>query len=104
MAEIINATTPTIEFSFSTVNVQTIAVANMYIKNLSGTILIEKDLSTAVVGQKSLSWKLSQVESLTLPIGSEISVVLDWRIADGTRGRSKVGRYIVAAPGKGEVI
>ena len=104
MAEIINATTPTIKFSFSTVNVATIVVANLYVKNLSGAVLIEKDLESASVGQKDLSWKLTQQESLLLPIGSEVSVVLDWRIADGTRGRSKVGRYIVAAPGKGEVI
>lgn len=104
MSEIINATTPTIVFNFDVVDVQSIAVAKMYVKAKSGAVIVERDLDTATVGEKSLSWKLTQAESLTLPIGREVIVVLDWRLADGTRGRSQVGKYTVGAPGKGEVI
>lgn len=104
MSEIINATTPTIIFNFDTVNVQSIAVAKMYVKAKSGAVLVERDLDTATVGEASLSWKLTQAESLRFPIGKEVLVVMDWRLADGTRGRSKVGQYLVRAPGRSEVI
>lgn len=103
MAVIINATTPTIIFSFQTVDPATIVVANMYIKSGGNDVLV-KTLEDATVGEASVSWTLTQAESLLLPIGKEVSVVLDWRIADGTRGRSKVGKYLVGSPGRSEVI
>ena len=104
MAEIINCTTPTIKFTFSAVNPASLVAANLYVKGFNGTDLITKTLESAATEQKAISWTLTQAESKLLPIGKEVTIVMDWKIADGTRGRSKIGHYLVSAPGKDVII
>ena len=82
---IIRGTTPTLKYNFGVVNPANISVAYLTIKDKTHTL--EKDLSEATVEQKSLSWKLSQEE--TLAFGSQIETMLNWKTADGTRGASK---------------
>lgn len=103
MAEIIRGTTPTIKFVFNTISVQSITTAYFLIKSGS-KIIIEKDLSTATVENNNLSWKLTQEESLMLSAGGSVVLMCDWKLADGTRGRSKIETCKVAPAGKGEVI
>ena len=86
MAQIIRGTTPTIEYTFRVVSVADIATAILTIKQ-SGEVLIQKDLSKAEVGESSLSWKLSQAECLQLSFGGA-TIMLNWLLADGTRGAS----------------
>lgn len=86
MAQIIRGTTPTIEFTFKVVDVSNISSAVLTIKQ-NGQIVVEKDKSSAAIGESSISWTLSQEESLSFGRG-EIWVMLNWLTADGARGAS----------------
>ena len=86
MAAIIRGTTPTIQYNFNSVQVSNIAVAYLTIKQ-GGTIVVEKDIATATTGEKSLSWTLTQEETLTIAAG-QAEAMLNWRLQDGTRGAS----------------
>lgn len=86
MTKIIIGTTPTITYKFKVVDVSEITVAILTIKE-RGTTLIEKDLSDATVEEDSLSWTLSQEETLSIGAKSA-SMMLNWKLADGTRGAS----------------
>ena len=87
MAAIIRGTTPTIKYTFNTVDVSDIRAAYLNIKKGSVDVL-EKDISTALSGDNYLSWTFTQEETLAPPLG-EISARVNWRKADGTRGASK---------------
>ncbi len=100
---IISGTTPTISFTFSEVNVSDIAVAILTVK-VSGETLIEKDLSDAGIGDNIITWELTQEETLKLKPGTICKVCCDWKLNDGTRGRSNVGSYTVENSGINEVI
>lgn len=85
MASIIRGTTPTLIYKFKIVDVSEITKAYLTIKQ--GSILIEKSLNDAVPGTDTLSWTLTQEE--TLSIGTrQASIMLNWVTADGTRGAS----------------
>lgn len=88
MTKIIIGTTPTITYKFKVVDVSEITVAILTIKE-RGTTLIEKNLADANVGEDSLSWTLSQEETLSIGAKSA-SMMLNWKLADGTRGASDV--------------
>ena len=84
MDKIIRGTTPTLLYTFNNVNVSNITVAYLTLKTPEK---IEKDLSEATVGEKSLAWTLTQAE--TLAFGNSISAMINWKTADGTRGASE---------------
>lgn len=85
-SSIIRGTTPTIIYKFHTVSPSDISTA--YLTASDGReILLEKTLSEAVVGEDSLSWTLTQQETLELP--AYIKMMCNWKKADGTRGASK---------------
>ena len=85
MASIIRGTTPTLIYKFKIVDVAEIIKAYLTIKQ--GSILIEKSLNDAVPGTDTLSWTLTQEE--TLSIGTrQASIMLNWVTSDGTRGAS----------------
>lgn len=90
-SQIIRGTTPTIEFTFKEVAVENISTAILSFKQ-NGTVLIEKDLDDATAGAKSLSWILTQEECLTMNYG-KATVMLNWLLADHTRGASN--EYII---------
>lgn len=97
---IISATTPTISFKFKTVNPADIAAAYLVVK-LCDTPVIERDISSAVIGEDTISWVLTQEETLLLtPKNAICTVVCDWKTSNGTRGRSKVGEYTIEESGK----
>ena len=101
---IISATTPTITFNFSEVDPAEISVAYLIIK-IGGTTVIEKDLLSATVDETSISWTLTQEETLLLkPAGIVCRICCDWKTNNGTRGRSKVGEYKIEESGKQCVI
>lgn len=95
MAQIIRGTTPTIQFTFAHVTVSNIGTAIFTIKQ-AGVIKVEKELNEATVGQKTLSWTLTQAESLSLEYGY-CTVMINWLLADGTRGASKLYNIEVTA-------
>lgn len=100
---IIRGTTPIIEFKYTDVDVDDITVAKLVVKQL-GAIKIEKDLASATVAQSSLSWKLTQEETLSLESKKQVTIVCDWKLSNGTRGRSNVLTTETGEPGKNEVI
>ena len=85
MAEIIKGTTPTITYTFASVAVTDIDVAILTIKR-NGAIKVEKQLDTATVDaeKKTISWTLSQAE--TLSVAGTAELMLNWLTNDGTRG------------------
>lgn len=93
MANIIRGTTPTIVYKFKTVNVQNIVTAFFTIKQL-GILKIKKSLNDANVDNDSLSWRLSQKETLSLATGN-VSIMLNWVTSDGTRGSSKRDKIVI---------
>lgn len=87
MTKIIIGTTPTITYRFKVVDVSEITVAILTIKE-RGVNIIEKTLSDATIGEDSLSWTLTQEE--TLSIGARTAtMMLNWVTEDGTRGASE---------------
>lgn len=86
MDNIIRGTTPTIKYTFKTVDPSTITAAYLTITN--GATKLEKELDTATVDaqNKTISWKLSQTETLSL--GDKVTSMLNWKLPDGTRGAS----------------
>ena len=90
---IISGTTPTITYKFSSIDIAELAKAIMTIK-MNGVIKITKELETADVDaeQKTLSWTLTQAE--TLSVKSRATIMLNWLLQDGTRGAT-VERNIV---------
>lgn len=85
MATIVRGTTPTITYTFDNVEVANITTALLTFKQ-DGSIVLQKALSDATVGEDSLSWTLTQAETLEL---GETEMMLNWVTTDGTRGVSR---------------
>lgn len=102
MATIIRATTPTITFKYNTVTVSNLAVAELTLKQGGETVIL-KHLSEATVGADTVSWKLTQEETLSLG-QTMVEICCDWKTNDGTRGRSNKASVNTDDPGINEVI
>ena len=102
MNTFIIGTTPTIKYTFSEVSVEDITTAVLTVKK-GGTIVIEKELTDAVVGESDLSWTLTQSDTLSLGTGIG-SIMLNWKLADGTRGASEECNVRLDDNHKAEVI
>lgn len=100
--EIIRGTTPTITYTFKNVKVSDIEVAYFTIKQ-AGVILVEKTLSDAAVGESSLSWELTQEDTLGLNIGNAEPMV-NWKLTSGLRGASRKASIGIIDNHKNEVI
>ena len=87
MTKIIIGTTPTITYKFKVVDVTDITVAIITIKE-RGVNIVELNLSDATIGEDSLSWTLTQEETLQLA-GKTATMMLNWKTEDGTRGASE---------------
>ena len=62
---ITRGTTPTIRYRFKTIDPSKIVVAYFTLKQ-NKILMLEKDLSEAIVGENTLSWSLTQEETLAL--------------------------------------
>lgn len=102
MASIIKGTTPTIKVEFKVVSVSEINTAILTFKQ-NNSIIIEKDLAAAEVGQDSISWTLSQEETLIPRVGESVAMV-NWLTNDGTRGASKKNMFFIEGNHIEEVI
>lgn len=88
MTQIIIGTTPTITYKFNTVSPSDFRTCILTIK-CNGQKLIEKTLSDAEIGSDSVSWTLSQAETLLL--GTRVAKMMcNWVTQDGTRGASEI--------------
>lgn len=88
MTRIIIGTTPTITYTFKVVPVSSIVKAVLTIKE-RGVNIIEKTLSDATVGEDTLSWTLTQEETLAIGTNKTCTMMLNWKTEDGTRGASE---------------
>lgn len=102
MANIIEGTTPTIKYTFGSVSVTDITTAYLTIKK-SDSVAIERDITTATVGDDYLSWILTQAETLSLGVG-KATMMLNWVTSDGVRGASEESYFTVAENHKEEEI
>ena len=87
MKQIIIGTTPTIVYTFRTVPVSTITTAFFTVKR-GGVEIIKKPLSEAVVGENTISWTLSQEDTLAIGVRL-VTMMINWVTADDVRGASK---------------
>lgn len=90
MDNIIRGTTPTLKYTFRTVDPTNFSVAYLTVTNGSQTI--EKDLSSATIEENAILWKFTQEE--TLALGDRITAMLNWKIPDGTRGASRIATIL----------
>lgn len=97
--EIIRGTTPTLIFTFSEIEPSDISVCYMLIKQ-KGQTIIEKQLSDGVVDENGLSFTLTQTDTLALSTTIPAQVLLDWKTAEGVRGRSNIYDCAVKVAGK----
>lgn len=104
MAQIIRGTTPTITFQYSDITVSDLDSAILTLKQ-SGNTVIQRDISTAVVDTENniLSWVLTQEETLSLS-SQTTTIVCDWLLTTGVRGRSQALTASIGQPAVDEVI
>lgn len=102
MTKIYRGTTPTITYTFSTVDVADIAVAILTV-SVNDVVVLEKDLTTATVGVNTLSWLFSQEDTLALT-GRRADFMLNWLLMDGTRGVAENETAVILKNSKEEVI
>lgn len=88
MTTIIIGTTPTIIYKMRTVSVEDITVAILTVKN-DTAVLIEKDLSDAAIVENTLQWTLTQEDTLQFSPDEDATMMLNFKLGDGTRGASK---------------
>ena len=99
---IIRGTTPTIKYTFDTVDPANVIVACLTVEQ-GGEVTIERGLAAALVGENSLSWVLTQEDTLGL-IRSTAQLMCNWKLRDGTRGASRQMTVVVLDNQKDEVI
>lgn len=87
MTNIIIGTTPTITYKFKIVSPSDFSIALLTIK-CNGQLILEKNLADASVGEDTLSWTLTQEETLLIGTRS-CKMMLNWVTADGIRGASE---------------
>ena len=101
MVSIVRGTTPTIQFVFKKFDVADITAAILTVQEC-GTTVIERDLTSATVGEDHISWTLTQTE--TLQLTGKVEAECNWLLADGTRGKSQRGTYTIDRNSKEEVM
>lgn len=100
---IIKGTTPTIEYKFSEIDPVEITSAALTLKQYNRKV-IERDLSTAVLGEASLLWTLTQKETLRLKEDVSGEVYLDYLVGGVVRGAGATQEFTVEPTGKNEVM
>ena len=79
---ITRGSTPTIEFSFKTVSPKDMETAYLTIKQNSFT-KIEKDISQATVNDTTISWELTQEETLRINKKFKCEIQMRYRLTNG---------------------
>lgn len=79
-------TTPTFTYTFKKVPVEDIAVCFLTVKE--DTVKVERDLTTATVGEDTIEWTLTQEE--TLKFKDKVAYQIRWKTVDGKTGKSPI--------------
>lgn len=88
---ITRGTTPTITYSFKVVNPSDIEIAFLTITQ-AGKKMAELALASAVVGESSVSWQLTQAETLALNDRLPAEIQMRYRLKDGTAHATAISR------------
>lgn len=87
---LMRGSTPTITMTYKTVDVSTIVEAWLTLKQNASDTTINKDLSSAIVGEKSLQWTLTQEETLAIKTSGNVQIQCRYLLQDGTAGGSSI--------------
>lgn len=82
-------TTPTIDFTFQTVSPAEITVAYLTIEQNEVKVL-ERDLTSATVGEHDIAWKLTQTETLKINERVNLRIQIRYKLSDGSAYASQV--------------
>lgn len=85
-------TTPTITYTFDTIVVADIT--ECYLTIIQGSNVLEKELSDATVGESSLSWTLTQAETLALDAGKSATAQIRYKVGSSAYA-SKITKFQV---------
>ena len=90
-------TTPTITMTYRAIDLSMITEAWMSIRQQGGAqCIVDRDLNSATVGENTLSWTLTQEETLRLlPLWSA-EIQCRYLLSDGTAGASPIYRISVS--------
>lgn len=102
MIKIIIGTTPTITYKFKIVSPSDFRDCILTIKS-NGQIILEKALTDATIGVDSVSWTLTQEETLALGTKSA-KMMINWITYTGKRGASEETTITGVTNHKREVI
>lgn len=85
----IRGTTPTVVYKFNVVDVSTISVAYLSLKQ--NNVYIEKDITTATIDAKenTVGWTLTQAETLQLNPYNQVELQIRYKLNDSKAGASK---------------
>lgn len=86
---IVRGTTPTIQFTFKTIDVSQIHTAYLTIEQ-HGTLRIEKTLEDATIGNKYIEWTLEQEDTLPLKYNVKLQIQCRYKLNDGTAYASRI--------------
>lgn len=103
MEKIVRFSTPTIKVTYKTIDPANISEAYLTVLDESTTVLT-KEIAAAEIGDNYIAWTLSQSDTEKLTVGSTVKICCDWKLENGTRGRSVMKEYWVAETGVNEVI
>ena len=104
MNAIIRGTTPTITFTFDSVDPADFVDHCLTIKSVTDLNTAIIQTSNATIDTGTLSYTLAQVQTLALTAGDTVNVYCDWLTTGGVRGRSVVATCRVFETGKDEVM
>ena len=85
---IIRGTTPTLKFTFNTVDVSDITDAVLIVAQ-GGTTVIQMLKTAATVGADYIAWTIAQADSVKLDPDVPAKIQVNWKLNNGTRGASK---------------
>ena len=103
---IVRGTTPSFIYTCNSIQVSDIATIYLTITQ-NGTTKIEKDKTSATIDttHNTVTWKLTQAETLTLDTTKVASVYCKWKLtSDGTVGEAVQIDVRINPTGKDEVI
>ena len=89
MRQIIKGTTPTFKFTFDNIIADSIIAAYLTIVQ-DKTLVIEKSIQDASVGDGYIEWTLTQDETLMLNHISPLRVQIRYKLSDGFIGASEI--------------
>ena len=88
MITIALGTTPTILIALNDVSPKNFVIADLTIKK-GKDIILTRNIDSATITEKEISWKLTQKETLGFSVSAFYKVMCNWVTSDGTRGITK---------------